>query len=57
MERGVGLRLGSSELDPRSVHVGFVVDNVELGQVYPRTSASPAIATPLIDHTHSFFYQ
>jgi hypothetical protein len=29
-------------LEPRSGHVGFVVDEVALGQVFPSTSVSPA---------------
>jgi hypothetical protein len=44
-------------LQPRSVHVGFVVNKVALGQVFlPVLSFSPVNVIPAMLHTLSFIY-
>jgi hypothetical protein len=43
--------------DPRPVHVGFVRDEVAMGQVFPRILRfSEARVIPLRFYTHSFLY-
>jgi hypothetical protein len=46
-----GLPPQRPEFDPGSVHVGFVVDKVTLGQVFPpSTSVSPVNFIPSVLH-------
>ena len=45
-------------LNPRPVHVGFVVDKLALGQGYVRVIRfSPVSSIPLVHDSHSFVYK
>ena len=52
-----GLSIRMYRIDPWSVHVGFEVDKVALGQVFlPVFRFSPVAITPPVLHTHSHLY-